>query len=158
MFNLTVGLFIIFVILIILVIKPNREYFNEECVNSCVKEHSFQGSNYKWLNDLGHGSVQKIEFEQPLGSNKWTVYDDSLWKHHCDVVEHSQEGLVDSHMKAYSNPVTRFSRMKITFADGIQLEPTEEFYKMEKKHFKNISNCTVIDPITANRCVKYGSI
>ncbi|AYV78290.1 MAG: hypothetical protein Edafosvirus9_4 [Edafosvirus sp.] len=116
------------------------EFFSENCLPKCVNAHSQTGENYVWLNVLGYGNVIKVEFEEPVGSNNWTLYTDKWWETHCKVVDHSPEKLVESHVNAFIGP-NRFARLRYTFQNGKIMEPTQEFYELEAKYFKNQNLC-----------------
>jgi len=107
--------------------------------SDCLYSHSSEGENYCWLDLLGHGKVTKVFFEEPVGSGKWTLYDDNWWITHCNVINHS-DNLYDSHMKAFVLP-GRFARLLFVFEDLVQMEPNELFYRLEADYFRVKSYC-----------------
>jgi hypothetical protein len=106
----------------------------EEPCQVCVDYRDELGSNYIWLQKLGHGSVEDIWFEEPVDSNNWTGYDKSWWETHCLVVSHGED-LVESHFDAFVDPETRFARLMFLFKDRTLMEPTKEFYELEFDYF-----------------------
>jgi hypothetical protein len=111
------------------------------CSDECLKAHSSSGDNYSWLDSLGYGKVKKVEFEEPVNSGKWTLYDDNWWGTHCKVIDHTPANLVNSHYYAFIDPNTRFARLRFTFENGKVMEPTKEFYQLEADYFKNNKLC-----------------
>lgn len=142
MYLLLILLVILLLIVLVYCIPYYMEYFSASCVSQCADSHSQNGENYVWLNELNHGSVLKVEFEEPVGSGKWTLYNDSWWKTHCDVVDHNPENLVAEHVKAFIDPNTRFAKLRFTFSDGSIIEPTEQFYELEAAYFKKNNYCS----------------
>jgi hypothetical protein len=112
----------------------------QSCLSACSQTHSQTGDDYVWLNPLGHGKVTKVYFEEPVGSGKWTLYDDHWWNIHCKAIDHSPDNLVASHTRAFINP-GRFARLMFFFEDGTQTEPTVQFYQLEADYFRNRNLC-----------------
>jgi hypothetical protein len=114
----------------------------EKCISKCTEAHSENGDNYEWLLQLNHGQVKKIEFQEPIRANEegFRNYTDTIWKIHCKVVGHGKD-LVKNHVKAFIDPQTRFARLRFTFEDGTVMEPTVEFYQLEKEYFKRRKLC-----------------
>lgn len=106
---------------------------NGSYLPTCVRAHSHNGFNYPWLKNI-HGGLDKITFEEPVGSNKWNEYTDMIWAIHCKVIDHGGD-LVEAHMKAFVYTDTRFARLKFHFNNGHEMEPVREFYELEKKWF-----------------------
>jgi len=115
-------------------------YEDPNCVPNVVESHSQHKHNYEWLNKLGHGKVLKVEFEEPIGSGKWRVYDESWWNIHGKVIDHRHENLVEAHMRSYVNP-ERLIRMMFYFEDGTVREPDKYFWELEAKYFKKNKLC-----------------
>src|SRR5438309_437377 len=111
MIIVTIVILCIFTIFILKSLNYYREDFSGECTKDCVKAHSQSGNNYEWLDELGHGKVNKVEFEEPVGSNKWTLYTDDWWHTHCKAVSHSTD-LVEAHVNAFIDPEKRFARLR----------------------------------------------
>jgi len=116
------------------------DYYNATC-KTCVQSHSQNGDDYVWLNELGHGKVDKVSFEEPVGSGNWRLYDDKWWETHCRVVDHNPNNLVNAHVNAFIDPSNRFAKMMFTFQDGTLMEPTKHFFELEQNYFKNIKHC-----------------
>jgi len=147
-FTIILLLILIFLCIIMLynrnIILYKAESFitsTNKCIDNCVDSHSQNGDDYMWLNQLGHGKVVNIYFEEPVNSGKWTLYDDNWWKVHCKVIDHRPDNLVKSHVDAFINPHTRFARLMFTFQDGKKMEPTKEFYELEANYFRNNKLC-----------------
>lgn len=133
---------VLIVLIIILLLVGGAEnfvgYFRKGTSSSlapCVKAHSQNADNYPWLNHI-HGGVKKIMYEEPAGSGQWAEYTDKIWAIHCKVVDHDAD-LVEGHMRAFVNPETRFARLHFYFQDGTVMEPTRQFYELERAWFKN---------------------
>lgn len=105
------------------------------CMDDCINLHSSNGKNYEWLNSLGYGKVVKVEFEEPINSGNWRLYTDEWWGVHCKVISHDPDDLVEAHVKAFINPLTRFARKRFTFKNGEIMEPTIQFYELEQEYF-----------------------
>jgi hypothetical protein len=116
------------------------ELFDELCERNCVYAHIMRGDNYMWLKPLGHGRVNKVEFQEPAGSGPWTEYDEKWWKAHCDVIDHDPDRLVESHVKAFIGP-DRIIDLRFTFEDGTVMAPTRQFYELEAAHFRRQRYC-----------------
>jgi hypothetical protein len=141
--HLLLILLIIFLLVILAYhISCHTEYFSASCASQCAHSHSQNGENYVWLNPLGYGSVIKVEFEEPIFSGNWTLYDDSWWETHCNAVDHNPNNLVRSHVDAFINPNTRFAKLRFSFTDGSILEPTKQFYELEAAYFKKNNYCS----------------
>ena len=115
--------------------KEQRDEDVSPCKKECFYSHIQDGENYIWLNKLGYGSVVKIEFEEPVDSGHWRLYNDKWWKAHCRVVDHHPDNLVKAHVKAFIDPKTRFARKRFTFSNGLVTEPTAYFYELERDYF-----------------------
>jgi len=123
---------IIIIFIIILLIWLYRNYYAKK---DCVYAHKQSGDNYVWLRQLGHGNVTKIEFEEPVNSGNWKAYTDHWWQVHCASVSHNPNNLVQAHVNAFIGP-NRFARLMFTFQDGTQMEPTVDFYILERDYFR----------------------
>ncbi len=97
---------------------------------SCVRAHL----SYPWLDGI-HGGLNKIMYEEPAGSGVWKDYDVNIWNIHCKVIDHDPSNLVDAHMKAFVDPSSRFAKLHFYFKDGTVMEPTRQFYELERNWF-----------------------
>lgn len=124
-------------------IDNDKEKFSAaNCIEQCSRSHSQSGDNYVWLTPLGHGTVEKIEFEEPAGSGNWTIYTDQWWITHCSAVDHSVANLYKAHVDAFINPETKFANLRFTFSDNTVMAPTEQFYQLEADYFRSKSLCS----------------
>src|SRR5579872_632479 len=123
---------IIIIAIILILIFIYHLYFKTRI--DCVSAHSENGQNYPWLAHI-HGGLKKIQFMEPPNAGIWSDYNDAIWKIHCAVISHNPANLVDSHMKAFVDPSTRFAKLKFSFKDGTDIELDEnsgkEFYNLE---------------------------
>lgn len=126
------------ILLLVYLLLNNYEQMSQNggsCLDDCFKSHIHNGGNYEWLNTLGHGAVENIQFEEPINSGKWRDYTDDIWKIHCKVVDHNPNNLIQAHMNAFVNE-NRFANLKFTFEDGTKMAPTQQFYELEKQYFE----------------------
>src|SRR5579872_580149 len=95
------------------------------------KSHS---QNHTWLNELNHGKVLKVEFEELINSNNWNIYNDKWWEIHCKVINHV-ENLIDSHVLP-----SRTIKLLFYFEDGTIMEPNKTFYELITCFIKHVIN------------------
>lgn len=103
----------------------------------CTVAHDSKGYNYEWLEPLGHGKVIKITFEEPRNSGDIIEYTTEWWKVHCKVVNHDPDKLVEDHISYFigeNSPI----KLLFYFEDGTIMEPTPEFYELERDWFLEI--------------------
>lgn len=120
--------------------KQNYPSSNPKCIPNCITSHSQSKINYVWLRTLGYGKLLKVEFEEPVNSGNWRIYDDKWWSVHCEKIQHTPDTLVKAHMKAFVDP-GRFARMMFYFEDGTIREPDRHFWELEAEYFKDSKLC-----------------
>jgi hypothetical protein len=119
--------------------KPNQNS-PEYCVDCVVTHDEKHGRNYVWLDVLGHGPVERVWFEEPVGSSKYVLYTTKWWETHCKAVSHGTD-LYNAHVKAFVDPKTRFAKMLFMFSDGSLIEGNKEFYQLEQEYYDQHGLC-----------------
>ena len=119
-----------------------EKFRNDIKCSKCAYAHKESGLNYVWLQPY-YGKLLKVEYKEPAETGSWRDYTDKIWDIHCNVINH-RDNLIDSHMKAFVNPETRFAKLRFIFnKNGIIYvrEPDRHFYELEKKYFEDNGIC-----------------
>jgi hypothetical protein len=118
--------------------------YADNCIKECVDAHDQAGFSFPWLDELGHGKVLRVDFNEPGVTNGWQPYNKYWWNIHCKKRGwHYSDDLKKLHDALYVG-INAQIKTKFYFKDGTIMEPTEKFFELEEKYFKNKSNCWMI--------------
>jgi len=113
--------------------------FPPEKVLDTVLTHDQSFGNYIWLQPH-YGKLLWVDFEEPVGSGNWRVYDRYWWGRHAAVVSHDPKTLLRDHVKFFVDPKTKSINLLFWFQrpDGTvySMGPTRHFYELEQEYFR----------------------
>lgn len=105
-------------------------------MSACLDYH-LDPNQYPWLSNV-NGGIDYIEFEEPVESGIFQVFDNRVASLHCNpsLISHNPDELVESHVRSFINPSTRFARLIYHFNNGVVREPTVQDYQKESDWFR----------------------
>jgi len=162
-YSFLIYLFIIFIILFLIYHQVNENFaggavdkdkFNPtgSCINDCVYAHN--DMNLPWLDYMNNG-IDHVEYQEPVDNSvplsngkyppevPWKRFTRSKWVEHCSKIDHTPSNLIKSHYDAYLNPDTKFATLRYVFRNGVVVQPTPLFYRLESDWFKNSGTCAI---------------